>query len=138
MSAEIETSVLVSDLDRLIAERDRYRAEWEEAARHALRWQAEYDTARDAIAAIRALCAHVEASPEGWGGPMVVSFARTVVAAAGESAQNAGIGSVETAAPGPAAAACEHASWFCSEHQTRHCDGADCGCPPRTEHGDGS
>lgn len=31
------------------AERDRYRAEWEEAARHALRWQAEYDTAQQEI-----------------------------------------------------------------------------------------
>lgn len=53
MSAEIETSVLVSDLDRLIAERDRYRAEWEEAARHALRWQAEYDTAQQEIERLR-------------------------------------------------------------------------------------
>ncbi len=37
------------------AERDRYRAEWEEAARHALRWQAEYDTAQREVERLRAI-----------------------------------------------------------------------------------
>lgn len=44
----VDYSALVQR-DDLEAERDRYRAEWEEAARHALRWQAEYDTAQQEI-----------------------------------------------------------------------------------------
>lgn len=39
--------------EHLTAERDRYRAEWEEAARHALRWQAEYDTAQQEVERLR-------------------------------------------------------------------------------------
>ena len=63
---------------RLADEVERLRREWAAADRVASRCSDAARDANDRLDKVRALCDAVEASPEGWGGAMVVSFGRTV------------------------------------------------------------
>lgn len=127
------------------AERDRYRAEWEEAARHALRWQAEYDTAQQEVERLRddaerlreAIACQIEGALAGPSAvhPEDVSYMAGLTAAARiarGAAVRAALRGPETSGAEPRCSGCGHGRHV---HRCRH---LDCDCTYVVLRGDAS